>query len=136
MSRSSLLSRFSSVALLAGAALALPALSARGDQTAPGVTMPASLSPMARLGQMSYTRNCAACHGPQGGGTRQGPPLIHRIYEPSHHADIAFVMAIQRGTRQHHWPFGDMPPQPQVSQDEIDAIIRFVREVQRANGIE
>lgn len=70
-----------------------------------------------------------------GAGTEQGPPLVHRIYEPGHHADAAFHMAVRAGVRQHHWRFGNMPPQPQVSEAELRTIIRYVREVQRANGI-
>lgn len=98
------------------------------------VVMPA-LSEVALAGQSAFTDNCARCHGANGGGTNQGPPLIHIIYEPSHHGDMAFVLAAQNGSRAHHWRFGDMPPQPQVTSTEIAAIIQFVREVQRANGI-
>lgn len=68
-------------------------------------------------------------------GTDHGPPPIHRYYEPGHHADVAFVLATQRGVQQHHWRFGDMPAQPQVTRPQIEAIIRYVRELQRANGI-
>jgi mono/diheme cytochrome c family protein len=98
------------------------------------VQMP-KLSTMAKAGQRSFGKNCAECHGTQANGTDKGPPLIHRIYEPNHHGDQAFLRAATAGTRQHHWPYGDMPPQPQVRRMEIQAIIQFVREVQRANGI-
>ncbi|HEX6960052.1 MAG TPA: cytochrome c [Ferrovibrio sp.] len=100
-----------------------------------GVKQPQQFSVPARFGRIAFDKACAACHGDWGSGTDKGPPLIHRIYEPSHHADIAFTLAVQRGARQHHWNFGDMPPQPQVTPEEIRAIIRFVREVQEANGI-
>ena len=64
------------------------------------------------------------------------PPLVHRIYEPSHHGDMAFVLAARNGVRAHHWPFGDMPPVGQPLTDgELAAIIAYVRELQRANGI-
>ena len=99
------------------------------------VLMPSQLSPAAETGRVAFADNCAVCHGENGEGSNQGPPLIHTIYEPSHHADIAFVLAAQNGSRAHHWNFGNMPPQPQVSEQEIAAIIQFVREVQRANGI-
>ena len=39
------------------------------------------------------------------------------------------------GVRAHHWPYGDMPAQPQVTREDVGLIIRFVREVQEANGI-
>ena len=80
--------------------------------------------------------NCAKCHGMVGGGTDKDSPLIHKIYEPNHHGDFAFFRAVQNGTKAHHWPYGDMAPQPQVSEADVEVIIKFVREVQRANGID
>lgn len=112
-----------------------PAVNEPSDVPSAAVLMPAELSPAAEAGQVAFAGNCAICHGENGGGTNQGPPLIHIIYEPSHHADIAFILAARNGTRAHHWRFGDMPPQPQVSEQEIADIIQFVREVQRRNGI-
>ncbi|MHA1559525.1 MAG: c-type cytochrome [Alphaproteobacteria bacterium] len=103
--------------------------------SAASVLIPAQLSPTAELGRVAFTDNCAGCHGTDGSGTDRGPPLIHIIYEPSHHSDTAFILAARNGSRAHHWRFGDMPPQPQVSEDEIGTIIQFVREIQRANGI-
>ena len=47
----------------------------------------------------------------------------------------ALAAAARRGVRQHHWRFGDMPPQPQVSDAQLAAIVRFIREAQVANGI-
>lgn len=98
------------------------------------VTIP-TLSVQADRGRRTFEANCASCHGPDAGGTNQGPPLVHKIYEPNHHADAAFRLAVQRGVRQHHWSFGNMPPQPQVDRAEVATIIAFVREIQRANGI-
>lgn len=94
------------------------------------------LSPEAQTGVQIFMQNCAKCHGMVGGGTGKGPPLIHRIYEPNHHADFAFFRAVQYGAKSHHWPYGNMPAQPQVSEAEVKLIIKFVREVQRANGID
>ena len=51
-------------------------------------------------------------------------------------AGLAFVLAARNGVRAHHWPFGDMPPVGQPLTDgELAAIIAYVRELQRANGI-
>jgi len=61
---------------------------------------------------------------------------VHRIYGSGHHADAAFTLAAQRGVRAHHWRFGDMPPVPSARPEEISLIVRYVRELQRANGIE
>lgn len=98
------------------------------------VVLPA-LTPTAKAGKSAFDANCAVCHGDNAAGTNQGPPLVHIIYEPSHHADPSFVLAVRNGVRAHHWPFGDMAPVPGVTDDEIVAIITYVRELQRHNGI-
>ena len=93
------------------------------------------LSPVAVMGQKAFDESCASCHGVIGSGTDQGPPLIHDIYNPGHHSNAAFYAAADRGVRQHHWRFGNMPPQPQVSKSKMAAIIRYIRELQKANDI-
>ncbi len=98
------------------------------------VTVP-RLSATARAGKGGFDANCAACHGENGAGSPQGPPLVHDIYNPGHHPDRAFFRAIRSGVPGHHWRFGDMPPQPNVRADEFAAIVRYVRELQEANGI-
>lgn len=87
-------------------------------------------------GEAAYVANCAGCHGIAAAGTPQGPPLAHVVYEPSHHGDASFAAAVTRGVRAHHWRFGNMPPQPQVSPEQIEAITAYVRWVQRERGIE
>ena len=100
------------------------------------VTMPAELSQQAILGQNAFNGVCAECHGENGVGRNgKGPPLIHKIYEPSHHGDAAFQLAVQNGVRAHHWQFGNMPPQSGLTPSDVANIVAFVREVQRANGI-
>ena len=105
----------------------------------PGPTSPPSalpgLPPEAQQGMEAFNANCAVCHGPNASGTSQGPTLIHRVYEPNHHQDFAFRNAARNGVPAHHWQFGDMPPVPGVSNEELDAIICFVRELQRDGGI-
>lgn len=103
-------------------------------QTVVKVTEP-KLSSVALQGKATFSANCASCHGKSAVGTEKGPPLVHNIYNPGHHADGAFFLAAKRGTRQHHWKFGNMPAQPQVNEDDVRAIIQYVRELQRANGI-
>jgi mono/diheme cytochrome c family protein len=92
-------------------------------------------TPAAQSGNIAFHTNCAECHGANATGTEQGPPLVHDIYQPGHHNDASFRRARERGVKAHHWPFGDMPPQPQVTNDEITDIITYIRELQRANGI-
>jgi mono/diheme cytochrome c family protein len=107
------------------------------DTTLVDVTLPATLDAEERLGQTAFDAVCAACHGPNAAGRDgYGPPLVHRIYEPNHHADAAFYLAVQNGVRAHHWPFGNMPPQQGLTRADVTAIIAYVRALQRANGIE
>jgi mono/diheme cytochrome c family protein len=95
----------------------------------------ANLSSQARAGQVAFDANCASCHGKNTAGTEKGPPFVHDIYNPGHHPDAAFSSAVHRGVAQHHWPYGDMPAQPQVTDQEVADIVRYVRELQEANGI-
>lgn len=98
------------------------------------VRMP-KLSPEAVRGQKAFLETCAQCHGERADGTDQGPPLVHDLYNPGHHADESFRRAVALGVRRHHWPFGDMAKQAHVKPREVESIIRFVRELQAANGI-
>ncbi len=107
----------------------------RGDTGTPEIGPNMQLSQRALAGKPAYDAHCAQCHGSYGAGTDKGPPLVHAVYNPGHHSDVSFARAVAQGVRQHHWRFGDMPAQPQVDQTKLDAIVRFVREVQQANGI-
>ncbi len=88
-----------------------------------------------RVGEEAFNRHCASCHGPHGSGTDKGPPLVHRVYEPGHHSDQAFFLATRQGVAAHHWRFGNMPAQPQVSEADVAAIVAYVRWVQRETGV-
>ena len=87
-------------------------------------------------GEAAFVASCAECHGIGAAGTEKGPPLAHIVYEPNHHGDMSFRLAVRSGVRAHHWRFGDMPPQPQVAPADVEEIIRYVRWVQRQRGIE
>lgn len=89
----------------------------------------------AKLGKSLFASNCKSCHGSEAGGTQSGPPLIHKIYEPSHHSDFSFYKAVTSGVKNHHWGFGDMPPVPGVSPQQIGHIIAYIRQKQRKAGI-
>lgn len=124
------------VALLAlgGAGLGAWVLKAPREHTLIEVKEPA-LSTLAQTGKTAFDANCVRCHGVNASGTNQGPPLVHDIYNPGHHDDASFRRAPKRGVRAHHWPFGDMPPMPEVTELDMTSIIAYVRELQRANGI-
>ncbi|WP_246660503.1 cytochrome c [Nitratireductor sp. XY-223] len=98
------------------------------------ITVP-ELSSAAAAGKSLFDENCAACHGNNAAGSPDGPPLVHIIYEPGHHSDASFYLAVSQGVRQHHWTFGNMPAQPHVSEKDVALIIEYVRELQAANGI-
>ncbi|MBV1864502.1 MAG: cytochrome c, partial [Rhodobacteraceae bacterium] len=70
-----------------------------------------------------------------GGRDGLAPPLVHKIYEPSHHGDMSFLLAAQNGVRAHHWPFGNMPPVAGVTRGDVVGIVSYIRELQRENGI-
>ncbi len=100
------------------------------------VKLPAQLSQDAVEGGELFADNCQRCHGKNASGTGKGPPLVHVIYEPSHHSDASFYKAASKGVKQHHWPYGDMPPVAGLTENAMGKIIRYVRELQRENGIQ
>ena len=100
------------------------------------VQVPA-LSAAGQEGEALFNTNCAKCHGVNAAGRDgAGPPLIHKIYEPGHHGDAAFLVAAKQGVRAHHWSFGDMPPVAGIKDADVAQIVGYVRELQRANGID
>ena len=100
------------------------------------VALPEALSANAEVGKLAYDAKCAACHGANAAGQDGvAPPLVHKIYEPSHHGDAAFLLAAKNGVRAHHWRFGNMPPVEGVTDGDVKMIVAYVRELQRANGI-
>jgi mono/diheme cytochrome c family protein len=88
-----------------------------------------------QAGEAKFNANCSACHGQRAAGTDHGPPLVHKIYEPNHHGDAAFLMAAANGVRAHHWEFGNMPKVESVTPADVEQIIRYVRWLQRQAGI-
>jgi cytochrome c5 len=89
-----------------------------------------------RAGEVLFDRSCASCHGERALGTPVGPPLVHIVYEPRHHADFAFQLAVRQGVRAHHWNFGDMAPVPGLTSQQVEEITAYVRWLQRRVGIE
>lgn len=129
------------VVALGAAWLLWPAPPEPVTDTPPGapivaVSLPSSFTNQEQIGQTAFAANCAACHGENGSGrTELGPPLVHKIYEPSHHADISFERAVEYGVQSHHWTFGNMAAVEGLTKADISGIIAYVRAVQRANGI-
>ncbi|WP_334130239.1 c-type cytochrome [Sneathiella sp.] len=97
----------------------------------------ATLTPRGEEGQLVFDTECAYCHGFNASGRDGvGPPLVHMMYGPDSLDDAAFGRAIRSGAAQSKWPFGDMPPDPEIKDEEIAALLVYVRELQKANGIE
>ena len=103
----------------------------QGVATQEGAPAPAEF----RSGEAKFNANCARCHGERAAGTAQGPPLVHKIYEPNHHGDQAFQRAAANGVRAHHWKFGDMPKIEGVTPEDVQQITSYIRWLQRQAGI-
>jgi mono/diheme cytochrome c family protein len=88
-----------------------------------------------QAGEAKFNAHCSACHGPRASGTQQGPPLVHKIYEPNHHGDAAFLRAAEFGVKAHHWEFGNMPKIDGVTAADVEQITRYIRWLQRQAGI-
>jgi len=104
-----------------------------GVGTAPEL---ADLSKPARAGRAAFGEYCAQCHGPLAEGTERGPPLVHPDYAPGVRTNGDFRKAVREGLRAWRWWYGDMPAIADVSEHELEHMIRFLREMQRANGID
>jgi mono/diheme cytochrome c family protein len=96
----------------------------------------ARLPPELATGEDLFNTHCSICHGRLALGTRRGPPLVHPIYAPGHHADEAFQLAVRSGVRAHHFRYGNMPPVPGLSREQVTEITAYVRWLQRTAGIE
>ncbi len=108
---------------------------ARDGDAIVAIQMP-NIQGNAAVGQRIFDVSCASCHGVNAVGAEgAGPPLIHKIYEPSHHADESFHRAVAHGVKSHHWQFGDMPPVEGLTRGDVAMVIAYIREIQRANGI-
>lgn len=93
-------------------------------------------APVVPDGAAVYQQYCAECHGVDLRGTDKGPSQLSIVYEPNHHGDYAYRVAIREGTREHHWWFGDMPPVEGMTDLEIEEVISFIRAEQQRLGFE
>ncbi len=119
-----------------GGAIALAFVAASAAAQSMQIPKPTKgLMPNPASGKKLYEASCSQCHGNDLRGSKEGPPLIHRVYEPGHHGDASFQIAVKYGSRQHHWQFGDMKPVPDLTPDDVAHITAFVRAEQRKAGI-
>ena len=100
------------------------------------VLVPDQISELGLLGKNIFELKCESCHGINAAGRHEiGPPLVHKIYEPSHHSDQSFYRAVALGVKSHHWSLGNMAAVEGLTKGDVKAIISYVRELQRENGI-
>ena len=100
------------------------------------VLLPDTLSQNAQIGKLGFEVKCVSCHGTNAAGQAGvAPPLVHIIYEPNHHGDESFQRAAALGVRAHHWSFGNMPAVEGLTRTDVKMIVAYIRELQRANGI-
>lgn len=112
------------------------AIGACGGSDASDAASPAAASDIETRGAEVYAASCASCHGIDLRGTDKGPSHLSIVYEPNHHSDDAFRSAIANGAPQHHWGFGNMDPVRGLSDDDVEAVIAYVRFEQERQGFE
>jgi cytochrome c551/c552 len=83
-------------------------------------------------GEAIYGANCGQCHGTDLGGTDRGPSLLDPVYAPAQLTDAALADAIRNGVEERLWDFGPMPANGAITDEQIDAIVAFVRARQAA----
>jgi mono/diheme cytochrome c family protein len=123
---------------VAGVVLALTfVLSACGGDD-PVAAPPESVVPLAADadGASVYQARCASCHGEDLRGTDKGPSQLSIVYEPNHHGDESYRSAIRNGVAQHHWGFGNMPAVEDITDDQIERVITYIRTQQQELGFE
>lgn len=106
-----------------------------GPSGANGFVVP-GFSVEAETGRVIFSRACGSCHGTYGEGSEHGPPLVHPLYASDRLSREGFTHAIRNGVEAYRWPFGNMAPVADVDTAKIANLYRFVREMQRANGID
>ncbi len=127
-----------------GVILAVVAIVAFGGNSSPRDPMtgqsefdiPVQDSALVAEGEALYRTGCAACHGSDLRGTEIGPSQLSVVYQPGHHSDESYMNAMFNGVPAHHWKFGNMPPISNLTQDDAERIIAYVRENQRIEGFE
>ena len=103
------------------AILPVPNENGAAQNTAPA----SSPSPASPDGAELYKDNCARCHGDAGKGSKKGIPLIsgHAL----HHTEQQYLEQVRDGKANKMPAFRD-----KSSAEEIDAIVKYVRNVMQA----
>ena len=79
------------------------------------------------LGQVSFHKVCANCHGADAMGTNKAPRLIHSRYSEENFSNKKVAKTIMNGSSS-----GAMPAQKnKVTQEDIKQIIKYLRYSQK-----
>lgn len=128
-------------AVLIALTLGLLACSNSQDPASPDTVDAAAPEELAAIpagadGATVYQARCASCHGADLRGTDNGPSQLSIVYEPGHHGDAAYRSAIRNGAVQHHWNFGNMPVIADITDEQIELVIAYIRSEQERLGFE
>lgn len=84
-----------------------------------------------RVGQISFHRVCAQCHGADAIGGGRAPTFLQEKFNPKNFPNGRIVRAILNGSDS-----GSMPSQKnKVTDDEIKEILKYIRHSQREAGV-
>lgn len=84
-----------------------------------------------RVGQISFHRVCAQCHGADAIGGGRAPTFLQEKFNPKNFSNGRIVRAILNGSDS-----GSMPSQKnKVTDDEIKEILKYIRHSQREAGV-
>jgi mono/diheme cytochrome c family protein len=79
-----------------------------------------------------FAANCAVCHGPAAQGVEdQGPSLLEDRYLADAYPDEAMAAAIRQGVASSEERWAPMPSFPRFDDAQLDAVVGYVRELQR-----
>ena len=84
-----------------------------------------------QLGQTSYHRVCAQCHGADAMGGKRAPTFLQVKFDPNNFSNSRIARTIINGSNS-----GAMPSQKgRVNDEEIREIIKYIRYAQKESGI-
>jgi len=129
-----LFTRGSCITALLSVVTSACSLPQQGESTTKVVVPSADFIAEEKKGKQLFAKYCSACHGTNAKGTKQGPSLLHKMYNRHHHSDMTFYKAAQYGIYQHHWHFGNMPPVKNITPQQTGHIIKFIRVKQSTTG--
>jgi len=90
----------------------------------------------AEVDGLAFARECGGCHGRAAQGTARGPALATTSYGRSRFDDDSIRSAVREGRVPRSPDSAGMPASPEIPESDLAQILDFLREVQRARGIQ